>query len=44
MDKIGQGFIYVLESAADGSVSKVLTAHGFGICLLVMLAVIFLMF
>ena len=44
MDKIGQGFIYVLESAADGSVSKVLTAHGFGICLLVMLAVIFFWF
>ncbi len=44
MDKIGQGFIYALETGADGVVSKVLTAHGFGICLLTMLAVIFVWF
>ncbi|MBQ9163113.1 MAG: TRAP transporter large permease subunit [Clostridia bacterium] len=44
MDKIGEGFIYALQTGESGEVSKVLTAHGFGICLLVMLAVIFLWF
>ena len=44
MSHIGEGFIYTLQSGADGVTSKVLTAHGFGICLLVMLAVIFLWF
>ena len=44
MNQIGEGFIYALENGADGSVSKVLTAHGFGICLLAMLGVIFFWF
>ena len=44
MNHIGEGFIYALENSADGSVSKVLTAHGFGICLLAMLGVIFFWF
>jgi TRAP-type C4-dicarboxylate transport system permease large subunit len=44
MNQIGEGFIYTLQNGADGAVSKELTAHGFGICLLVMLGVIFLWF
>ena len=44
MEHIGEGFIYLVENNADGSLSKVLTAYGFGICLLAMLGVIFLWF
>ena len=40
MNKIGEGFIWFF--AEDGG--KTLTAHGFGICLLVMLCVIFAWF
>ncbi len=44
MNRIGEGFIYTLQSGADGDMSKVFTAHGFGICLLAMLAIIFFWF
>ncbi len=43
LEHIGEGFIYTLQNEANG-VSKVLTAHGFGICLLAMLAIIFFWF
>ena len=39
MNHIGEGFIYTVQDGA-----KALTAHGFGICLLLMLGVIFLWF
>lgn len=43
MNHIGEGFMYTMQNL-DGEISKVLTAHGFGICLLIMLATIFIWF
>lgn len=44
MNKAFEDIIYILQNDAEGKVSKVFTAHGFVICLLLMLAVIFLWF
>lgn len=44
MSGIGEGFIWYLADGKGGETVKMLTAHGFGICLLIMLAVIFAWF